>query len=549
MLIPRISRKLVQLGIYLILILAMTSIAAAADAQLAFETDYADADFAWAYNKPESSKYIFIRKIFSRTVAYFESVFKVTSANQITVNPSFVPQTGRFIRNKKIPSSKNFYLYVDAYYAEQESITTQGSIIQKDPNTGRPVAGIFLINLALVNGIDNPSLFSYQYMPVMAFDVFKMLGFDRSLFSSYIDLSTGLKLAAASVLANETTFDTLKGDYFTLTQSSSFVKLTSDSFRATSPLSGVLSQSGIDDYYNRNSLLKSLYVNDFLNPTEEYPCLLSQSSISWLAGTGWYTFSTVGSSAWFQPVYYGKIITSSALLKNDNFQKDGLCLSTSVMGGCLLDSEVGCSEDGTFKTICKTDGSCKYKSGTKYCQVNDNSKDYLFEYYGPGSRCVMVAPNVGDTPVPACMKVTSAGPGNRQITVSNLEGTASAACAGIADQNLVSSGQTMKVMCSLLPDTPLLAAAFNNKCTNDCSGNGFCLTSGETTLSAPAAKQCFCHFGFTGDNCQTDNQVQAARDLSLIMQSNAVILSRGQILLTAVACFFGMANLALPFSL
>ena len=483
-----------------------------------------------------------MRKIVSRTANYFESVFKVNSANSIMIEPTFVPQTGRFIRNKRLPGNKNFYMYVDAYYSEQESITTQGSIFQRDTATGRPVAGIFLINLALVNGIDNPSLFSYHYLPIMAFDVFKMLGFDRSLFSEYRD-SNGQKLPVASVLQNETTFETLKGDYFTLTQSNSFVKTMSDDFRASSGMSGVLAQGGeYEAYYFRNSLFKTLYVNDFLNPTEEYPCLLSKASMSWLVGTGWYGFSAANGGTWFQPVFYGKMITNSALNKNDNFQKEGLCLSNSMMGSCIIDSEVGCSEDGTYKTICKTDGQCKYKSGTKYCFVNDNSKDFLFEYYGPGSRCVMVAPSVGETPVPACMKVTSAGPANRQITVSNLEGTASAVCTNNVDKTLVSGELTLSVMCSLLPDTPLLAATYNNRCENDCSGNGFCLTTGEASLTAPASKQCFCHFGYTGSSCQADNRMAADAELSLVVQSNSIILNRHQTISSVLisAVFLGI---------
>lgn len=532
-----ISRTVGVLALGMVFCL-LIDVSKTAEAQLAFEMDFGDVDFVWAFNKPESAKYIFMRKILSRTASYFESVFKVNVANQIVIQPTFVPQSGRFIRYKKLPTNKNYYLYVDAYYSEQESITTQGSILQKDSATGRPVAGLFLINLALVNGIDNPSLFSYHYMPIMAFDVFKLLGFDRSLFSNYIDATSGQKLPAANVLQNETTYDTLKGDYFTLGQTTNFVKQMSDDFRISTALSGVLAQGGqYEDYYFRNSLFKTLYVNDFLNPTEEYPCLLSKASMTWLVGTGWYSFSTTGGGSWFQPVFYGKILSSSALLKNDNFQKSGLCLPNGVMGSCLIDSELGCSEDGTFKTVCKTDGDCKYKSGTKYCFVNDNSKDYLFEYYGPGSRCVMVAPSVGDTPVPACMKVTSAGPANRQVTVSNLAGSASAVCTNTADKTLVSGEQTLSVMCSLLPDTPLLTAAFNNRCDNDCNGNGFCLTSGEASLTAPASKQCFCHFGYSGASCEIDNKVQAEATLATALRANAFIVNRSGSLLTTLLSF------------
>lgn len=254
-----------------------------------------------------------------------------------------------------------------------------------------------------------------------------------------------------------------------------------------------------------NSLEKALYPNDFLNPTEEIPNLLSKGSLSIAVDSGWYTLDTSFSS-YFQDVFYGRS-TSTAPGAADNTFGASTCLPASTEGKCSTQGQKGCSLDGLYKTSCKTNeysGDCLYESGTEYCFLSladksDGSKDY--ETRIPGARCVLTKKSSETDYVPTCLKVdtsTATTSTSIKFTIEN----AAVECTTADELKSSASGQ-INIKC---PSNPtIFAYRWGLACTNDCSGNGVCLYSTITSEqgTSPGQGSCFCFYGWTGTDCST----------------------------------------------
>ncbi len=504
-----------------------------ADCKLNIELDYLDSSLVWGKGRgDDTAKYIMMLKTSLSVVDYFS---KTLSLRTQAMNPLPViikgfrtPLNGVVVKSKSI--TNGLYIYFDAFSStdEQFDITSYGQIHQVDLTTGRPIAASLSVNLQITA---NTASSLYKYFTIVSFDVFKIIGFDKTLFDKFLDLSgtatdgTYAKLAKTSIVQTNT-YLTSSRDFVVADQSGQFLTNARQQYRADLP--GVILESKGDEYYAGNSWEKAFYPNDFLNPTEELPCLISEFSVSFVFSTGWYQLDTLNHPG-FQTVWYGK--------GNADFQKSTECLPAGDEGSCSTEGQLGCSVDGTFKTECRKEaeysGDCLYKAGTQYCFINDappTKKD--FEVYGPASRCVLVNdPANAANQIPACLKVTGT-PAGTTVTFTLNDGSV-CSCVGAGD--VTCGGVTVKC-----PSTTTFSnrQAAQYQCANDCSANGICLLrSGATTAS------CYCFYGWTGATCDTASTATGVIGESLDYFTDGIYKLDGSVLslLTSLILSVGLA--------
>ena len=481
--------------------------------------DFSDADSIWggSDNAELKAKYILMRKVTSSVTKYFGEVLALTgtasgepenaSSNEkksLAFSSFTAPFTGRLVDGRLLSSvNADYYVYVDAYSDAAAQITTFGKIHATHPTTKRPIAGSMNINLPLV--IDGNKAY-YHYFTIMCFDMLKILSFDKSVFGTYRDTSPTTTLNMANLI-KKATWQSAEREFWIRTGASSAATEAYgeygtgfDTLLGTTT-GGILLDNGGDDYYKGNSFSKALYPNDFLNPTEEIPCLISEMGMKVAVDSGWYTVNT---GSYFQPVTFGKVVGSSVSAENTFGQ--GACLPSNTDGYCNTNAAVGCSSDGTFKTYCKADPmapNCMYQSGTDYCFLEDRPSTAMdFETFGPTARCVMVVPTGKTDAVPACMKVVATSA--TDVKFQNSDASMSLACtaSGAAATLTGASGKVDSAKCPASMDHFYSFWSKSCQANNDCSAKGICLTDGTTPT-------CRCFWGWTGTKCDQAQSSEA----------------------------------------
>lgn len=453
---------------------------------MTIQRDYSDSDYIYgSTNRGDiTAKYLFMRKIADRVFSYFEGLLTVRNSvsTSFAMNSFNTPFSGKSVA-ARIITSYNLYVYVDTYTDDSGQIMTQGNIFQND-TIGRPTVGCFSMNLKLAN---NVKVNSYHYFAIFAFDIFKIIVFDKKYFPMYINYTNSNSMLGLGAIKNTSSnYNGTSRDFMMADQGSSFLTEAKANFRSDLP--GVLIEdNGGSDYYNGNSWEKALYPNDLLNPTEEIPCLLSKFSLNMAVASGWYT---MGSNL-FQYVSYG---AGSSAFENGS-GVNGTCLPSDSDGYCATSNAKSCSGNAMYKTLCKIDPlgeGCLYMSGTDYCFIADTQNNYTaWENYGPTSRCVMARDSGASVDVPVCLKVVSATSGS--TTVSFIDSNSvTYACTG--------SDVTINNVIIRCPTTNTYATTYNLACANDCNGNGVCLSDGTSGLGSP---NCFCFWGWSGSTCST----------------------------------------------
>lgn len=466
-----------------------------AQADIVYTVDFSDAEKYMAvdaWGRPrgtDTAKYQFMRKIIAKAASWLSTTFNGNGLGSTISFTSFkAPFSGRSVGAKSTYSA-NIYVYADFYSDSDNQIMTYGKIHQTDTTSGRPIAGSISVNLPLVTISPRNT---YHYFPIVMFDLYKIMVFDKSLFGSFRDGSTVLN---KNTIVKDITIDGKSYSHLIADQGSSF--LTGAKAIYNNDLQGVMMEESSDDYYGGNSFEKSLYPNDWLNPTEEIPCLLTTLSANIAVASGWFTRTSAES---YQPIYVG--LTPVTHAQNTAFGTKK-CLDNTMDGYCSEDGKRSCSPDGKYKVICKKDafsGDCFYQGGTDYCFIDDEQGDKKdWEYYGANSRCVMIKD--GSSTYPACLKVTAiSGAG---ATLKTKGDTTTFTCSDLNSGTSSTSDKTTEtsaqIDCGLVLTE--LAASDSSKCTNDCNGNGICLNDGSTTDSG----SCFCFWGWTGSECSTDN--------------------------------------------
>ena len=466
---------------------------------MSIEVDFADASKymatdAWGRKRSDEdiAKYVLMRKVIQSVANYFNGLLsRNDGSSSVTVNSFTAPFSGRFVSGK---TSSDFYIYANFYSDSANQIMTYGKIHQTNKATGRPEVGSINVNLPLVtNSVRN----YYQYFAIVAFDFFKILVFDKTLFDKYVSSSnSNTKLARDTIITSQTVESTAF-DHFIANQGSSFLAEAKNVYG--SQLNGVMLENSSDDYYGMNSWEKSLYPNDMLNPTEEIPCLLTKMSLNIAVASGWYTLQGTSN---YQYNYVGRVIAGGASTFGSS-----KCLADGMYGRCNTDNQVSCSPDGKYKVICKKDqfsGDCFYQGGTDYCFIDDlQSERKSFEFYGANSRCVMMKDGASGTLFPACVKVTTAAASD--LTVQSADASLSWKCTS----NTGSAGPTVgtsniQLDCAATPFQKIIDTN-SAKCPSDCNGKGICLNDGSET----GAGSCSCFYGWSGNDCATAVPSQA----------------------------------------
>ena len=175
----KINLTTILLG--LILVVGMTH-------AMFIKVDFSDAEKymatdAWGRKRSDDdiAKYVLMRKVIDSVATYFGSLLNPTSQfSSVTVNAFTAPFSGRSVLKQS--TSGSVYIYANFYSDSANQIMTYGKIHQTNPNTGRPEVGSININLPLVT-VSTRNF--YHYFSIVAFDMFKILVFDKSLFEKY----------------------------------------------------------------------------------------------------------------------------------------------------------------------------------------------------------------------------------------------------------------------------------------------------------------------------------------------------------------------------
>jgi hypothetical protein len=277
-----------------------------------------------------------------------------------------------------------------------------------------------------------------------------------------------------------------------------------------------------------NGWEQALYPTDLLSSMPVQPIALSYFSFTTGAAAQWYS---VVSGSYYRMSLHG-LGTNSV-----DFGKDK-CLPSSSLGSCTNVGDLMCGPDTETKTKCaKGDFSndCMFQNATDVCYLNmtTGTADSI-EKFGSKSRCVMGT--VSGTSKPLCLTVDSYTFGTTTVTFKDSTG-ALYACTG--------SDVTVGSVTIKCPTDTTLTTRLGLACSNDCNGNGMCLYSDASTLSAPSGASCFCFWGFSGATCSVRNireenfMVRNPYNVSGIgiMKMNSLIVSAGA-LLTGLLAFF-----------
>lgn len=256
---------------------------------------------------------------------------------------------------------------------------------------------------------------------------------------------------------------------------------------------------------------KAFLPTEFMNPTVEYPGVVTQFSLLLAKASGWYTNVDMG---YTQQFTWGK--------GANEFHK-GPCPTTNEY--CSAAGQAACSPDYKSKATCtgydNFMGNCKYKKNDgKYClkDVPEENKPDASETYGKSSRCLMANNK------PHCYKSACENGSQIRITLAN-------GGDGLCTENgqrITISGYNI-VCPSNLSD---FCQRLSDACPDDCSGNGVCLSN----------KKCFCIEGFSGDNCsiQTmpppDTQLPPKSDYS----KGFVLQASGALFLVVLSSLSGL---------
>lgn len=191
----KINLAAILLG--LILVLGMTH-------AMSIKVDFSDAEKymatdAWGRKRSDDdiAKYVLMRKVIDSVATYYGSLLDTSnSVFSVTVNAFTAPFSGRSVL--KQTASSSVYIYANFYSDSANQIMTYGKIHQTNSDTGRPEVGSININLPLVT-VSTRNF--YHYFSIVAFDLFKILVFDKSLFDKYI--TTTAPAAPATVYAKQ----------------------------------------------------------------------------------------------------------------------------------------------------------------------------------------------------------------------------------------------------------------------------------------------------------------------------------------------------------
>ncbi len=426
--------------------------------QLRIHVEYGRGDNWVRQNQQFAGKYNYAKRILDASKRYYQEATKVSSGDTLTFS-------GMDCNNINIPAFKkdiDLYVLVDVINKPAESAFATAWSCDGDKLTRRPTIGVFEVNMAF---IVNSKMNYLLYFSTFVHEFTHILFFSKDQFDKFRK-SDGSTIPKNEVILENVDFGGEKRNLIVLPEVLSFAR----TFFNDPNLQGVPLENNGGEGSAGSHWEKSFMPVEFLNPSKELPAFISEFTLRFMHGTGWYNVNF----EYAQDYTWGKGTTGYFGV---------LCPTTNEYCSNLGDK--GCSPDYMSKTTCQNYeafmGKCKYKSNDgKYCirDVPEENKPEAMEFYGANSRCFMLNNQ------PKCLKSSCDESGKITIKIGNSE-----------DVVCDAPGKTVTTSHNARFDCPASIEDFCGRmkkaCPDDCSGNGYCLNS----------KKCFCMEGFDGINC------------------------------------------------
>lgn len=424
--------------------------------QIRIQVEYGRSD-NWILSNPSLiSKYNFSKRLLDTSKRYFEEMLKVKGPSTLVLEEAFT------CNEVKIPSFRldiDLYVLVDTMNKPDTSAFATAFSCYYDKATNRPTIGVYDLNLAhIVNSKMNYLLYFSTFIHEFTHIIF----FSENLFSKFRKPDGSLR-PEAEVVSKGANFINEKRNLVVMPEVLEYAK----TFFNDASLLGVPLENGGGEGSAGSHWEKSLMPLEFMNPSVEYIGVVSEFTLRFMQGTGWYSvnYDMAQSYEWG---------------KGHQDYHGSSCPTTKEY--CTAAGEAGCSPDFISKTTCSGYdnfmGNCKYKKNSgKYCvkDVPEENQPDALEKYGPSSRCVMLGT------VPKCAKASCDAANQVKFQLGKGEVTCNSNAQKVDFEGT-------QVTC---PDN---LADFCNKlngCPDDCSGFGVCLVK----------KNCFCIEGYNGPNC------------------------------------------------
>lgn len=414
-----------------------------------------------------TSAYKMSIRLLTSVKTYLQKSMKVISGESLQF------AGGECSRGQVSKFKKDIDLFVKVF-AENESQSAYSAAARACfylPTTNRPVVGAFIINFGHMDRTDN-SVFEYFFFSTFLHEFMHIMGFSRSLFNKYIDSNN--KVIPQEKVAADVPLPGSNTKIFSIVMPG-VVSYAKDFF-GCSELQGLPLENNGGSSSSGSHWEKMFMPQEILNPTVEYPGIISKFTFLFLEGTGWYypDYSFVQRYDW------GKgegcnVFKSCPQLKNS-------CTKQT--------SFQECSPEWHSKGICfKSEsfgGGCLLKRALKHSCTKENIFESLpGETYGPGSRCVEYLNSDSK-----CHKVFCIG----QSAVNIKVGSDTITCSANDKGKTVNTSAGGSLRC---PDLSNYCDEFSSRCPNDCSTNGYCLEN----------KKCFCLTGHSGDDCSVEEKL------------------------------------------
>ena len=346
---------------------------------------------------------------------------------------------------------------------------------------GRPTVGAYILNFAFLK---TSPLYEFLYFSTFAHEFTHILGFSDDLFPRYVNLATGRKFDSVT---KTVTFKSASGDYqedFALITTRDVVEYARNYFNCPS-LQGMPLENGGGEGSAGSHWDKLFLPTEYMNPTVEYPGILSEFTFALLRGSGWYK-SRVGSAQYFDwgqgmGCDYFKICPRAQV---------GLCSKDEI-------GQLACSSEYYSKSVCSAEttftSGCPMKKGKdQSCLLDTGDKKANGEEYGPNSRCFQyMAPNNGKFATNPRCHLTYCENGGKTIVIKF--GTKPIRCQQ-SGQKISIPNDSYQLIC---PDIADFCAELAHRCMNDCNGKGLCMSNGV----------CQCFNGYSGPDCNQSPKV------------------------------------------
>ena len=246
------------------------------------EIDFSYADYKYSANgATDQAKYIFAKKLILKTKDLYTAIFLVKDPMLTNVIPEFNTTGNLKIAGKTISAD---LLTIFVPYSKADSTFASAAPHVFEPNTGRPIAGEFNINLNSINPTPANEVlhfgtFVHEFYHILVFNNYlypKFVGADNKPIGESSFLKTGIQLGG----------------------------------KTRSGYQGPQVLNAVKNHINDNSLAYVMLENnggdgsafshwayiywpvDFMSPIDTVPSLLTAMSLSMARDTGWFDYKT-----------------------------------------------------------------------------------------------------------------------------------------------------------------------------------------------------------------------------------------------------------------